>query len=94
MHLDTAMPQALLPESFVVKAGLFRFSTGTFLAPDGLTVNKEQFNADATCVALGGLRARSLSLSLSGLSPAAACAPPHGPLPCAWRDGVKRLPTR
>jgi hypothetical protein len=26
---------ALLPESFVVKAGLYRFSTGDFLPPDG-----------------------------------------------------------
>ena len=46
---------ALLPESFVVKVGLYRFSTGTFLPADGLTVNKEQFQADATYGLKAGL---------------------------------------
>jgi hypothetical protein len=37
----------LLPESFAIKIGLFRLSTGTFLSPEGLTANPRTLHAFA-----------------------------------------------
>ena len=34
----------LMPESFAVKVGLFRLSTGDFLSPEGLTINPALFH--------------------------------------------------
>jgi len=57
----------LLPESFAVKVGLYQRSTGHYLPPEGLTVNKGQLQAGASFAIKAGMHSYNSTYTQASL---------------------------
>ena len=70
---DGMLSWVLLPESFAVKLGLYRISTGAFLSPEGLTINPGKLHSFAV---RAGLHSYDNSYIEAALTWRSACACP------------------